>query len=73
MRDQGFAVVHGERTPGLSAVSVPVRDLEGRMLVALTVSGPSTRITAQAVPTLVAHARAAAARLSERNGHPKRG
>ena len=73
VRDQGFAVVHGEREPGLSAVSVPVRDLEGRMLVALTVSGPSTRITAQAVPTLVAHARAAAARLSERNGHPKRG
>lgn len=73
IREQGFAVSHEEHTPGLTALSVPVRDLEGNLLAALTVSGPSTRITVQALPSLVAHARAAAARLSERNGHPKRG
>lgn len=41
---QGFAVSHGERLLGLSAISAPIWDAQGQARYCVTVNGPSVRI-----------------------------
>ena len=41
----GFAVSHGEREEGLSAVAVPILGRSGTVVAALTLSGPTLRFT----------------------------
>lgn len=41
---RGFAVSHGERDVGLTAVAVPIRTPSGVVVAALSLSGPSARI-----------------------------
>ncbi|WP_330308946.1 MULTISPECIES: IclR family transcriptional regulator [unclassified Streptomyces] len=48
-REHGYAVSHGEREEGLSAVAVPVRGRGGAVVAALSFGGPSTRFTAERV------------------------
>ena len=43
-RRAGFAVSHGEREDGASAVSAPIVADNGRVLAALCISGPSPRL-----------------------------
>lgn len=63
-RQHGFAVSHGTREPGLSAVAAPIvcRD---RVVAALSVSGPTSRFVDPWLPRLVSLTRDAARRLSE--------
>jgi IclR family KDG regulon transcriptional repressor len=42
---QGYAVSHGESTVGASCVSAPVFDATGKPIAAITVSGPTIRMT----------------------------
>lgn len=44
VRHQGYAVSHGERLPGVSAVSAPIHDLDDRVRYCLSVGGPSFRV-----------------------------
>ncbi|MGA9747095.1 MAG: IclR family transcriptional regulator C-terminal domain-containing protein, partial [Nocardioides sp.] len=53
VRETGYAVSHGERELGASAVAAPVHDDDGRVLGALSVSGPTSRFTADRVPGYV--------------------
>jgi DNA-binding IclR family transcriptional regulator len=53
VRETGYAVSHGERELGASAVAAPVVNAEGRVLAALSVSGPTSRFTADRVPGYV--------------------
>ena len=53
IRETGYAVSHGERELGASAVAAPVRADDGRVLGALSVSGPTSRFTAERVPGYV--------------------
>jgi len=53
VRETGYAVSHGERELGASAVAAPVRADDGRVLGALSVSGPTSRFTAERVPGYV--------------------
>ena len=48
-RHQGFAVSHGEREDGLSAVAVPVLGRSGTVVAALSLSGPTVRFTDERV------------------------
>lgn len=73
IREIGYSTVHEELEMGLSALSAPVRDLQGRLIAALTVSAPSFRLLPEAVPDVAQIAGVAAARLSELNGYPKKG
>ena len=41
----GYAVSHGEREEGASAVSAPIFAADGRAVAALSVSGPTSRLT----------------------------
>lgn len=44
IRDQGYAVSHGERLLGLSAISAPIKDASDEVHYCLTVAGPTVRI-----------------------------
>ena len=65
VRRRGWAQSVGEREPGVASVSAPVRGASGRVIAALSISGPIERMGRQPGrthgPTLVA----AANRLSE--------
>jgi DNA-binding IclR family transcriptional regulator len=70
-RRDGFAVSHGEREEGLSAVAAPVTGRSGAVVAALALSGPSIRFTKERVSEFAAGLREAAARMSERGfDHP---
>ena len=63
IRETGYAVSHGERELGASAVAAPVRGDDGRVLGALSASGPTSRFTAERVPGYVEAVVATAATL----------
>lgn len=60
VRETGYAVSHGERELGASAVAAPVLAADGRVLAALSVSGPTSRFTAEQVTAYVGAVTAAA-------------
>jgi DNA-binding IclR family transcriptional regulator len=47
IRKQGYAVSHGERLIGLSAISAPIWDVNEQARYCITVNGPSVRIQKQ--------------------------
>ncbi len=47
VRRRGWAQSVGEREPGVASVSAPVRGLDGRVIAALSVSGPIERMGRQ--------------------------
>lgn len=44
IRRQGYAVSHGERLLGLSAISAPIRDTQDEVRYCLSIGGPTVRI-----------------------------
>jgi len=71
---QGFAVSHGEREEGLSAVAVPILGRSGSVVAALSLSGPSIRFADDRIPEFVAELKQVAHRMSERGfDHPLTG
>ena len=70
-RRDGYAVSHGEREEGLSAVAVPVTGRSGAVVAALALSGPSLRFTPERVAEFAADLKVVGARMSERGfDHP---
>jgi DNA-binding IclR family transcriptional regulator len=68
---QGYAVSHGERDEGLSAVAVPIVGRSGTVVAALSLSGPTVRFTEDRVAAFVKDLQAAAAQINERGfEHP---
>ncbi|GAA2213735.1 IclR family transcriptional regulator [Nonomuraea monospora] len=67
----GYAISHGEREPGLSAVAVPVTGGSKATVAALTLSGPTVRFTDERVEEFRADLMEVARRMSERGfEHP---
>lgn len=61
VRENGYALDLGERDEGVGCVAVPIKNREGRVVAALSVSGPSMRMTApflsnQLAPVLIGYA-----------------
>jgi IclR family acetate operon transcriptional repressor len=73
VRDRGWAVTDEELEPGLVAVAAPVHRDGGAVIAALSVSGPSSRLNADAIPATAAQCAAAAASLSAVLGYEKEG
>jgi IclR family transcriptional regulator, KDG regulon repressor len=67
-RRQGYARCWQEHEAGVSSISVPVRDYTGEVVAALTIAGPSTRLTARAVRRQLVPLRQAATALESRLG-----
>ncbi|MDE3064930.1 MAG: IclR family transcriptional regulator [Acidobacteriota bacterium] len=70
VRRRGYAVAHEELESGLVAIAAPVRRHDGVVIAALSVSGPSSRLTAARVRELAAHCIAEADALSGVLGYP---
>jgi DNA-binding IclR family transcriptional regulator len=51
-RVRGYAVSIGERSPWAAAVAAPIRDRSGQTIVAVSVLGPSHRLTAKVLKEL---------------------
>jgi DNA-binding IclR family transcriptional regulator len=73
VRDQGYGSTVEEYEIGLAAVSAPIRDLEGHVVAAVSLSGPTFRINRETIPGVAEHVMAAAVEISQRNGLPKPG
>ncbi|MEV6967093.1 IclR family transcriptional regulator [Hamadaea sp. NPDC051192] len=67
---QGFAVSHGEREDGLSAVAVPIVGRSGTIVAALSLSGPTLRFTEPRIVEFVADLKEMAKRMSDRGFEP---
>ena len=68
VRADGIACIDGVALPGLSAVSVPVFDARGQLVLSLTAIGPSAVFDAAVDGAVAARLKPAALRLSVRLG-----
>lgn len=68
IRERGYAVDNEEYDEGLRCIGAPVRDHTGRVVAALGIGGPVTRVTPVRVEELSTLVMAAAAGLSRRLG-----
>ena len=68
VREQGYATACEELEVGYVAVGAPVRNLDGQVMAAISLGGPSMRLTADRVAELVAPVRQAADRISQKLG-----
>ncbi|MGI9952537.1 IclR family transcriptional regulator [Moorellaceae bacterium AZ2] len=69
VRHQGFAVDKGELEEGVRCVAAPIKNHEQRVVAALSVSGPSSRITDELLQgKLVERVRTAALNISQALG-----
>jgi DNA-binding IclR family transcriptional regulator len=67
----GYAVSHGEREEGLSAVAVPIVGRSGAVVAALSLSGPTMRFPDERVDVFAEDLQQVAQRMSERGfDHP---
>jgi DNA-binding IclR family transcriptional regulator len=69
VRARGYATAGGELEPGLTAIAAPVFAADGRVVAALSISGPDIRLTQRRLDELAATVVAEADRLSSRLGH----
>lgn len=64
IREAGYAVTHGERELGASAVAAPILSADGRVIAGLSASGPTSRFTADRVGRYVDGVTDASAEIS---------
>ena len=68
---RGYAVSHGERDANLTAVAVPLTTSSGVVVASLSLSGPSARITPDAIDEFARDLRQVAAQImSQGFDHP---
>jgi DNA-binding IclR family transcriptional regulator len=68
-RTRGYAVSVGERSPWAAAVAAPIRDRSGQTLVAVSVLGPSHRLTSKVLKELGMRVSEVAAEISAALGY----
>ena len=73
VRRQGFATTIDELEPGLAAIAAPVRGAGGDVVAALSISGPTLRLTPRAHPRARAGSDPRGALLSARLGYRHEG
>ncbi len=69
IREQGHAVGNQELEIGFVSVAAPVRNHEGQVIAALSVGGPSARLTKERIDEIVGLITPAAARISAGLGY----
>jgi IclR family acetate operon transcriptional repressor len=73
VQDLGFAVDDEENEPGARCLAAPIMDQRGECVGAVSVSGPSSRITPERIPDLAERVLRAADAISRRLGYPSTG
>jgi DNA-binding IclR family transcriptional regulator len=69
IRLRGYAIDNEEKEPGLRCLSAPVRNDTGKLLAALSVSGPAFRVTKERIPEIGKAVMQAAGELSHDLGY----
>ncbi len=73
IRGKGYSLDNEELEEGVRCVAVPIKDFEGKVIAAVSLSGPDTRLTDAFIQgKLIPEVMAAAERISERLGYRKR-
>jgi DNA-binding IclR family transcriptional regulator len=67
--ERGWASTNEELEVGLTAIAAPIRDGAGRVAAAVSISGPSYRLTADSFEDVAPRLIGAAAEISTRLGH----
>lgn len=67
--EQGYGVTIEELELGLAAVAAPIRAHDGKVIGAISVSGPVYRLNSDRLPELAKRTVAAGAELSRRMGY----
>lgn len=67
--EQGYAVAIEELELGLAAMAAPIRSHDGKVIAAISVSGPVYRLNSDRLPELAKRTVAAGAELSRRMGY----
>jgi IclR family acetate operon transcriptional repressor len=70
-RERGFAIDNQENREGICGFAAPVFDFQGRAIAAVSIAGPSTRVTPEAAPELGARIVETAAQISASMGAPR--
>lgn len=73
IREQGYSTTVDELEPGLAAVAAPVRGARGDVVAALSISGPTLRMTPERIGELQSILIEEAGVLSRRLGHSEEG
>jgi DNA-binding IclR family transcriptional regulator len=69
VRQQGYAVAQEELEVGLSAVAAPIWNHEGEVIAAVSVSGPSFRLSSEKIPELAELTKQTANKISHQLGY----
>lgn len=69
VRETGYAIAIEELEIGFSAIAAPVRNHDGQVIAALSINGPSARLTPERLRELVPLVVEAAARVSAQLGY----
>ena len=69
VRQRGYAIDNEERAYGVKCVAAPIRNARGRVIGAISASGPAFRVSAETLPALIAAVMHAAAAVSRRMGY----
>ena len=69
VRKVGYAIDDEENEPGARCLASPILDRTGQCVAALSMSGPTSRITVARVPDLAGYVRKAAEEISARLGY----
>lgn len=69
VREQGYGVGLEELEEGLNAVAAPIRDYRGEVVAAISVSGPSFRLTREKIPEVAELTKRAADEISRQLGY----
>src|SRR5438874_279860 len=64
IRNQGYAIDNGEQEEGVRCIAVPVYGSKGKVIAALSISGPSSRVDSRHIPTLLPHLKRISAAIS---------
>jgi DNA-binding IclR family transcriptional regulator len=69
VREKGYAISKGETVPGASAIAAPIIGPGGRAIAAINITGPTDRLTAAAMESLVPALLQNADEVMEQLGH----
>ena len=69
VRERGYAIDNEEFEEGLECIGAPVRDYSGKVVAAMSIAGPASRITEDKVPVLARSVIDAAQELSAELGY----
>ena len=69
IREQGYCISYGERIPGASSVSFPIKNRKSKLIAGLTVSGPSLRLTKEKVKEYFEPVKTAVTEISKQVGY----